>query len=349
MDEKLLKILAKVNYPGMERDIVDFHMIEKAEISPDGEVSILIKNITDQGKFNTIKEKILSLVKEAGLGEKCNVELKKASPPGQAPKPGVKTSKLLSNIKNVIAVGSGKGGVGKSTVAVNLAIATAKKGYSVGLLDADILGPSIPTMMGTEDEQPFADEQKKIMPIENHGIKMMSIGYFVEKNMPVIWRGPLVVGALKQFMTDVRWPDLDYLFIDLPPGTGDVQLTLTQEAKIDGVVIVTTPQKVAYIDAIKGIVMFKRLEIPVIGIIENMSYFQCPDTGKKHHIFGKGGGELVSKEHDVPLIGQIPIDGSITEHGDSGHPIVDSLPDSAITKAYMEAVDNLVKGGNDRS
>jgi len=344
MDEKLLNLLSKIKYPGMERDIVDFKMVKIAEFTGNDEILIVLKNISNEEKFNQLKKEIEELLKKEYPGKRITVELVKKDVKNV--KVGAQIGekkKSLSHIKHVIAVGSGKGGVGKSTVAVNLAIAMAKKGYKVGLLDADIWGPSVPTMLGTEDKRPYVNEKKKVLPIENYGIYMMSIGYFIEKNMPLIWRGPLVTGALKQLMNDVEWPELDYMFIDMPPGTGDIQLTLTQDAKVDGVVIVSTPQKVAYIDAIKGVVMFQKLNIPIIGIVENMSYFECPDTGKKHYIFGKGGGEYVSSNFNVNLIGQIPIDPKVTIQGDEGVPIVQALPDSPVTKAYMEACDKIVK------
>ncbi len=343
MDEKLLKLLSEINYPDMERDIVDFKMVKVAEFTGNDEILVVLKNITNEEKFNILKKNIEKKLGDKYPGKKITVELVKKEVKNVEVGAQIgEKKKSLSHIKHVIAVGSGKGGVGKSTVAVNLAIAMSKKGYKVGLLDADIWGPSVPTMLGTEDSHPYVNEKKKVLPIENYGIFMMSIGYFIEKNLPLIWRGPLVTGALKQLMNDVEWPALDYLFIDMPPGTGDIQLTLSSDAKIDGVVIVSTPQKVAYIDAIKGIVMFQKLEIPIIGIVENMSYFQCPDTGKKHYIFGKGGGEYVSSNYNIDLISEVPIDPKVTIQGDEGVPIVEGLPDSPVTKAYMKACDKIV-------
>ena len=343
MNKEILEVLKNVKYPGMSRDIVDFKMVQGAQMEDDS-IKVFLKNIAKEEKFNEVKGEIEKLLGEKYSGKTISVELIKKDDAKSSPNPQANVGpkeKELKHIKHVIAVGSGKGGVGKSTVAVNLALATAKKGYKVGLMDADIWGPSVPTMMGTEDAKPFANDQKKILPIENHGIKMISIGYFLEKDTPVIWRGPLVVGALKQFMKDVEWPELDYLFIDMPPGTGDIQLTLAQEAKIDGIIIVTTPQKVSYTDAVKGIVMFQKLDIPIIGLVENMSYFKCPETEKKHFIFGEGGGGIVSKKHNVKLIGRIPIDPRVTQQGDEGIPVVDRYPDSDVSKSYFSMIEEI--------
>jgi ATP-binding protein involved in chromosome partitioning len=348
--DKLLNVLKTIKYPEMDRDIVDFGMVKTADFILENEISVVLQNITNMKKYESIKKEILKKMSSKYPEKNISVELlkKDVNDVNLNKNVNIKSDeKLLGNIKHVIAVGSGKGGVGKSTVTVSLAIAMAKKGYKVGLLDADIWGPSVPTMMGTESEKPFANEKNKILPIENFGIQMMSIGYFLEENTPVIWRGPLVTGALKQFMTEVEWPELDYLFIDLPPGTGDVQLTLAQSAKIDGVIIVTTPQKIAYIDAIKGIVMFQKLNIPVIGLLENMSYFECPDTRKKHYIFGEGGGSMVSEKFNVPLLGKVPIDPKVTIQGDEGAPMIEVFPDSSVSKAYFESVEKIVSYFNE--
>jgi ATP-binding protein involved in chromosome partitioning len=234
---------------------------------------------------------------------------------------------LLPGIKNTIAIASGKGGVGKSTVTVNIAAALAKQGYKVGLIDADIYGPSIPLMLGvTEKPEVFQDTQKmKLIPLEKYGIKFISIGLLVDDNAPVIWRGPMASGALKQFMTDVDWQELDYLLFDMPPGTGDIQLTLVQTVPLSGAIIVTTPQEVSLIDARKALKMFERVNVPITGVIENMSYFIAPDTGKSYDIFGTGGGMKLAAELNTPFLGGIPIDPRIRMGGDSGKPIVHDL------------------------
>lgn len=256
---------------------------------------------------------------------------------------GTMAPKLLPNVKYTIAVASGKGGVGKSTVSVNLALALAKLGFKVGLLDADIYGPSIPLMMGIKGKpQIFQDEgTNKMIPLENYGIKLMSIGFLIDDENPVIWRGPMASGAVKQFMSDVDWGELDYLIYDLPPGTGDIQLTLVQTIPLSGAIIVTTPQEVSLIDAKKGLKMFHKVNVPVYGIVENMSYFIAPDTGNKYDIFGNGGGEKLSKELNTTFLGGIPIDPRIREGGDSGKPIVVDLPEIEESKIILNIAEKL--------
>ncbi len=228
---------------------------------------------------------------------------------------------LLPGVKNVIAVASGKGGVGKSTVAVNLAVALAQDGAAVGLLDADITGPNVPLMLGL-DGQPGKSEQEKILPLSRHGVKAISIQFFVPAGQPIIWRGPLVGGAIQQFLRDVDWGELDYLVIDLPPGTSDAQLTLAQAVPISGAVLVTTPQEVALLDVEKALAMFKRMSVPVIGIIENMTALVCPHCGESIELFGRGGGERFAREHDLEYLGGIPLDVTVRQGGDVGVPAV---------------------------
>jgi ATP-binding protein involved in chromosome partitioning len=236
----------------------------------------------------------------------------------------------LPGVKNLIAVASGKGGVGKSTVAANLALALHARGTRVGLMDADIYGPSVPIMMGLQG----IDPQKTAFPMEKYGLRLMSMGFIVKQEQAVIWRGPMVHRAITQFLTDLDWGQLDYLVIDLPPGTGDAQLTLTQTAPLTGAVIVTTPQEVSLIDARKGLEMFRQVRVPVLGIVENMSYFVGEDN-KRYEIFRHGGGKKLSSEAGVPFLGEIPIDPRVAESGDSGDPIVHKYPDSPVAKAYL--------------
>ncbi|MCK4847093.1 MAG: iron-sulfur cluster carrier protein ApbC, partial [Deltaproteobacteria bacterium] len=241
----------------------------------------------------------------------------------------------IPGIKNTIAVASGKGGVGKSTVAVNLALALSKAGSRVGLLDIDLYGPSIPMMMGIhEDIQ--ATEDKRLIPLEAHGVKLISVGFMLDEETPLIWRGPLVMQLVQQFLKDVEWGELDYLVIDLPPGTGDAQLTLVQTIPLTGVVAVTTPQDVALIDARRAIKMFTEVKVPILGIVENMSSFICPHCDKETEIFSSGGGKKTSERYDVPLLGKVPIDLKIREGGDAGKPVVQSQPDSAEAKIFTE-------------
>ncbi|MFZ1279978.1 MAG: iron-sulfur cluster carrier protein ApbC [Ignavibacteriaceae bacterium] len=258
---------------------------------------------------------------------------------------------ILPGVKNTIAIASGKGGVGKSTVAVNLAVALAKEGAQVGLIDADIYGPSVPLMLGTTEKPKVfqAENSVKIVPLEKYGIKFMSIGLLVDDKAPIIWRGPMASGAIKQFLTDVDWGELDYLIFDLPPGTGDIQLTLVQTIPLTGAVIVTTPQEVSLIDARKALLMFERVNVPILGVIENMSYFIAPDTGNKYDIFGSGGGEKICKELNTTLLGGIPIDPRIRQGGDKGVPMVFGIPDTNETKILMDISNKLTEQVNIRN
>ncbi len=251
---------------------------------------------------------------------------------------------VLPGVKQLIAVASGKGGVGKSTVAANLALALKLQGHAVGLMDADIYGPSVPMMMGLGTVDPNVTQ----FPLEKFGLKLMSMGFIVSQDQAVIWRGPMVHKAVSQFLTDINWGSLDYLVIDLPPGTGDAQLTLTQTAPLTGAVVVTTPQDVSLIDARKGLRMFQQVRVPVLGIVENMSYFICDQCGKRHEIFRHGGGERCAKELGVPFLGALPIDPKVAIQGDAGEPIVHSDPSSPVATAYLELA-NAVKAQLDRA
>ncbi len=237
------------------------------------------------------------------------------------------------NLGRIIAVSSGKGGVGKSTVSVNLAVALAKQGARVGLMDADIYGPNIPMMMGINEPPMVINE--RIIPLEAHGVKVMSLGSLIDRDQPAIWRGPIIMKIITQFLRDVAWGELDYLFVDLPPGTGDAQLTLVQATVLAGAIIVTTPQQVSVGDALRGAKMFERVTVPIIGIVENMSFFECPHCGKPTSMFGSGGGERLAKELELPLLGQIPLYPRIMEGGDQGAPIVTSDPESSAAKALV--------------
>ncbi|HEY1379551.1 MAG TPA: Mrp/NBP35 family ATP-binding protein [Gemmataceae bacterium] len=237
----------------------------------------------------------------------------------------------LPGIRQAIAVASGKGGVGKSTVAANLALALRGRGFAVGLMDADIYGPSVPMMMGVG----LVDQAVTPLPIEKYGLRLASIGFLIDPVKPMIWRGPMVHKAVNDLLTQINWGALDYLVIDLPPGTGDAQLTLTQTAPLTGAVIVTTPQDVALIDARKGLEMFRQVRVPVLGIVENMSYFE-PAPGQRHYLFGQGGGRKMAHEAGVPFLGEVPIDPRVTECGDQGEPIVQRYPESAVAQAYAK-------------
>jgi ATP-binding protein involved in chromosome partitioning len=244
-----------------------------------------------------------------------------------------RNTKLVPGIKNIIAVASGKGGVGKSTVAVNLALALRAEGATVGMLDADIYGPSQPMMLGIQGK-PGSKDGKSLEPMMGHGLQAMSIGFLVDTEQPMVWRGPMVTSALQQLLNDTRWRDLDYLVIDLPPGTGDIQLTLAQAVPVTGAVIVTTPQDIALLDARRGLKMFEKVSVPILGIVENMATHVCPKCGHEEHIFGAGGGERMAKDYGVELLGSLPLDSSIREQADSGRPTVVAAPDSPIADTY---------------
>lgn len=251
------------------------------------------------------------------------------------PQGGGPDEDVLPDVRNTIAVASGKGGVGKSTVAVNLAVALAESGAEVGLVDTDIYGPSIPTMMGAEDEKPRVTDEKRIQPLERHGVRLLSMGFMVDPTEAVVWRGPMVSNAVKQFLGDADWGDLDYLVLDLPPGTGDIQLTIVQTIALTGAVIVTTPQSVALADARKGVAMFEKVGVPVLGIVENMAYFMPPDLpDRKYYLFGEEGGKNLAEELEVPYLGEIPIEQAVRETSDEGTPIVRAHPETRSAEAF---------------
>lgn len=338
--ELILNALRKVNDPDLHKDLVSLNMIKDIQITED-DVRVTVELTTPACPLkDKIKQDCIDVIRKDVTGIK-NLEIEmSASVRGHVN--DIK-AQLLPGVKNTIAVASGKGGVGKSTVAVNLAVALAKDGAQVGLIDADVYGPSIPLMLGVNERPKMVGqyESYKIIPLENYGVKLMSIGFLVEDNTPVIWRGPMASGAIKQFMSDVEWGELDYLIFDLPPGTGDIQLTLVQLIPLTGAVIVTTPQNVSLIDARKGLKMFERVNVTVLGIIENMSYFIAPDTGKRYEIFGYGGGKKAAQELNVPFLGEIPINPQIREGGDNGKPIVIEHPECEEAKKIQEIARNM--------
>lgn len=323
-EQTILEALATVNDPDLKRDIVSLDMVQNINITL-GEVSFTIALTTPACPLkDEIKKDCLAAL-QGIIPEDFKINIEFTSRVTSWRKDN---HAILPHVKNIIAVASGKGGVGKSTVSVNLAIALAKDGAKVGLIDADIYGPSIPLMLDLVGQKPHLikkDGKSLIEPIEKYGIKVLSIGFLLDDKQAVVWRGPMVSSALRQFVTDTEWGELDYLIIDLPPGTGDIHLTLVQTVPVTGAIIVTTPQDVALADAKKAIAMFrmKPIEVPVLGIIENMAYFtpdELPD--KKYYIFGQGGGQKLSIEFDVPLLGEIPIVEKIREGGDNGRPVI---------------------------
>jgi ATP-binding protein involved in chromosome partitioning len=312
----ILDALRQVQEPELGRDIVTLNMVKSIAI--DGSSVAFTIELTTPAC--PLKDEIEGNARAvlAGIGAEAieitwGAMVRRATPQ--------QAEAILPNVKNVIAVGSGKGGVGKSTVSVNLAVALAQAGAKVGLLDADITGPNVPMMLGVEG-QPKASENNKISPLERHGVKCISIQFFVPEGQPIVWRGPLVGGAIQQFLRDVDWGELDYLVVDLPPGTSDAQLTLAQSVPLGGAVLVTTPQEVALSDVGKALAMFKRLSVPILGLVENMTAFACPHCGELTDIFGRGGGERFCQEHGIDFLGGVPLDVTVRQGGDVGVPAV---------------------------
>ena len=332
--EQVLDSIRVVNDPDLHRDIVSLGMVKDIAING-GKVSVEVELTTPACPLKEqIKEEVrkavstLEGVKDVSVQMSSNV--RRGSP--------LFAEKSPSEIKNIIAVASGKGGVGKSTVCVNLAVALAQSGATVGLMDADIYGPNVPLMLGIPtDKRPNITPDEKIIPISIYGLKIISMGVLVPPDSPMVWRGPMLHSAVTQFLQKVDWGELDYLLVDLPPGTGDVQLSLVQTASVTGAVIVTTPQEVALMDVRKGIAMFQKTNVPILGVIENMSVFVCPHCDKETPIFSKGGGKKVAEKLDVQFLGEIPIDPRIREGGDAGKPIVLAHPDSPAAKQFIAA------------
>lgn len=345
---EILATLKKTGDSGFNTGMLVLNSIKSFELKENKLSLHLVLPVTENQLSHDLEKRFESVLKKSyPFLEKVEINLE-ARPSKEKDSP---KSTLLPKVKYTIAVASGKGGVGKSTVAVNLAVAMAKTGARVGLIDADIYGPSIPLMLGINQKPRVyhVDQVMKMIPVENYGIKLMSIGFLVENDTPVIWRGPMASGAVKQFMTDVEWDELDFLFFDMPPGTGDIQLTLVQTIPLSGAVIVTTPQEVSLIDARKGLAMFSRVNVPVYGIIENMSYFKAPDTGNKYDIFGSGGGEKLAAESRIPFLGGLPIDPRIREGGDSGIPIVFGLQGTENEEIMMRIAYNLKEQAENNS
>jgi len=327
--EQVREALKQVKFPGLSRDIVSFGFVKSIAIDA-GTVAVEIAMTTANPDAGAQVERDARAVLEALPGvSKIDLKVDATNPQATPPQP-----KILPGVRYKIAVASGKGGVGKSTVAANLALALKRLGHSVGLLDADIYGPSQHMMMGCTG-RPMVNQDEKIIPVDGNGVGVMSLGFLMDADTPVIWRGPMVMKALEQFLVDVAWGTLDFLVVDLPPGTGDAQLTITQMVPLSGAVIVTTPQDVALIDARKGLAMFRKVNVPVLGVIENMSAFVCPSCGHREEIFKSGGGRRTAEELGVPFLGDIPIDPQIVVGGDAGSPIVVARPDAQAALAFM--------------
>ena len=295
-----------------------------------GDVSLdIVLGYPAKSQFDAIRKSVIAVLRE--LPDVKNVSVNVSSQiVAHSVQRGVK---LLPNVKNIIAVASGKGGVGKSTTAVNLALALAAEGAQVGMLDADIYGPSQPMMLGITG-RPESIEENTMEPMEGHGLQASSIGFLIDNDAPMVWRGPMVTSALEQLLRQTRWRDLDYLIVDMPPGTGDIQLTLAQKVPVTGAVIVTTPQDIALLDARKGLKMFEKVGVPIVGIIENMSTYICPSCGHEEHVFGTGGGQKMCQEYGADFLGSLPLNLSIREQADAGRPTVVADPDGAISEIY---------------
>jgi ATP-binding protein involved in chromosome partitioning len=346
LEQKVLETLKGIKDPVQNVDLVSANMIKGLQ-SKDGHIGFTI-DIGDPARakeFEPIRKAAEDAVHAMDdvLSVTVVLTAERAAPKQAAPQqaaPKDPNGPLMPGVKSIIAVSSGKGGVGKSTTSVNLALSLAAKGLSVGLLDADIYGPSIPRMLGITGE-PVTYDGKTLEPMENHGIKCMSIGFLVEEDTAMIWRGPMVMGALEQLMRDVNWGDLDVLVVDMPPGTGDVQLTMAQKVPLTGSVIVSTPQDIALLDTRKGLNMFRKVDIPVLGIVENMSYFSCPHCGERTDIFSHGGARETAEAQGADFLGEIPLDIKIRETSDGGKPIVVSEPDGTHAQAYKTIADKV--------
>jgi ATP-binding protein involved in chromosome partitioning len=358
LQERVESALASVRDPRSGADVLTADKIRDIATSTAGRVrlTLLLSGGDDPALARDVRQAIEKL---DGVTE-VRVDVRDAAAPGAtparpaasskralpvmesrpaAPRPSAPTPVSYPNLGTIIAVSSGKGGVGKTTVATNLAVALAAQGARVGLMDADIYGPNVPRMMGVNEPPPVIDE--KIMPLFAHGVKVISLGFLIEREQPAIWRGPIIMKIIGQFLRDVAWGDLDFFIVDMPPGTGDAQLSLVQSTNVNGAVIVTTPQEVSVGDALRGAKMFQRVNVPVLGIIENMSWFECPHCGKPSALFGSGGGERLATELELPLLGQIPLYPRVLEAGDQGVPIVIADPESSAAKALTRIAERV--------
>ncbi|MEP6937219.1 MAG: Mrp/NBP35 family ATP-binding protein [Chthoniobacterales bacterium] len=338
-EEQVTEALRRVKYPGFSRDIVSFGIVKGITVRG-GDVAVQLTLTTNEPAIpqaiKTDAEKIL--LDLPGI-EHARVLIDIHAPPAGSGSSGVGATRI-EGIRHIIAIASGKGGVGKSTVAANLAVALQKTGARVGLCDCDIYGPSIALMFGSRD-RPMATEENRIVPIEQYGLKLMSMGFLLDDAAPAILRGPMVTRYTQQFLRQVEWGELDYLVLDLPPGTGDIQLTIVQTVALAGAIIVTTPQEVALIDARKASTMFEKVNVPVLGLVENMSYFVSPSDNQRHEIFGSGGGEREARRLRVPLLGQIPLDIATREAGDRGMPIVAEVSNSPVAAEFHRMAKHL--------
>ena len=364
LQERIAAALARVTNPRTGTDVVAAEMVRDIATTTSGKVRLTM--LLSPSDPATLVRDVRQAVEAVDGVTEARVDVKDASEanggvahapppshapparalpvipaaPAAAPRPSAPTPVSYPNLGRIIAVSSGKGGVGKSTVATNLAIALAATGARVGLMDADVYGPNVPRMMGVNAPPPVVNE--KIIPLQAHGVKVISLGFLIERDQPAIWRGPIVMKIVTQFLRDVAWGQLDYFLVDMPPGTGDAQLSLVQATHVDGAIIVTTPQDVATGDALRGAKMFQRVNVPVLGIVENMSWFECPHCGKPTPIFGTGGGKRLADELELPLLGEIPLYPRVYEGGDRGTPIVVAEPEASAARALRALADRVV-------
>ncbi len=342
LDDDVRARLARVLYPGYQRDIVSFGMVRDVAVEEGRAIVLLDPGSAEPRVVEELRVRIVDAVSGTPGITVVDVRVTGAEAARAAARNPFDETAPLPGVRDIVAVASGKGGVGKSTVAVNLALALQRRGLRVGLLDADIYGPSVPLMMGVPDARPRMTEGKKIHPIEQHGVAMISMGFFLDDRSPVIWRGPMVMSIVRQFLKDVVWGELDVLVVDLPPGTGDAQLTLLQQVPVAGGVIVTTPQDVALQDVKRGISMFQTVNAPVLGIVENMSVFVCPSCGTRDEIFGHGGGRREAAELGVPFLGEIPLVPELRASMDAGRPLVAADPGHEVAQRFADVAAQVV-------
>ncbi len=348
--ERITEALKSVKAPGGEVDIVSAGMVSEIVIAGSNVMFALQVDPDQASAYEPVRKAAEEAVSALNGVEKVMVALTAEKKPGEegggrqkkTPQPTAAQAPGIPGVSHIIAVASGKGGVGKSTTSINLALGLASLGLKVGILDADIYGPSLPKLLGLKQEpEPDPENPDKLKALEAYGLKAMSIGFVVDEATPVIWRGPMVMSALQQMMHEISWGDLDVMVVDMPPGTGDAQLTMAQQVPLSGAVIVSTPQDLALIDARKGLNMFKRVNVPILGIVENMSYFICPNCETRHEIFGHGGARQEAERMGVPFLGEIPLDPDLRERSDSGRPIVATEPDSPHAKAYRQMAETI--------
>jgi len=329
--ENVQTVLSSIMNPDTQSDLMACASIKNLSVSDNNIHVDVVLGYPAKSQFQAIKDLVVSQLKK--IADVKNIEVNVSSDiVAHTVQRGVK---LLPGVKNIIAVASGKGGVGKSTTAVNLALALSAEGASVGILDADIYGPSLPMMLGISG-RPESKAENTIEPMAGHGLQASSIGFLINEDSPMVWRGPMVTSALEQLLRQTRWRDLDYLIVDMPPGTGDIQLTLSQKVPVTGAVIVTTPQDIALLDARKGLKMFEKVGVPIIGIVENMSTYICPSCGHEEHVFGSGGGQKMCSDYGVDFLGSLPLNMSIREQSDAGRPTVVAEPDGPISMVYQQ-------------